>query len=165
MKRREEREHLFRILFGRDFHPKKEMMEQGELYFNTLFLEDIMDIGLKDTVTKKDKEAILSRLGDIMSHLPSINEALDEASQNWTLKRMAKADLAVMRLASYEIMYDEDIPVSVAINEAVELAKKYGGDNSPSFINGVLAKLLQLPKVEELTGLKPEQTKKKETDK
>lgn len=149
MKRREEREHLFRILFERDFHSKKEIMEQGEIYFETLSLEDIMDIGLSEAVKKKDEEIILDRLSDIMSHLPVINETLDEASEHWTLKRMARADLAIMRLASYEIMFAPDIPVSVAINEAVELAKKYGGDNSPSFINGVLAKVTGLPKVKE----------------
>ena len=53
---------------------------------------------------------------------------------------MGKVDLTILRLAVYEIMYDEDIPTSVAINEAVELVKKFGQDSSPSFVNGVLAK-------------------------
>lgn len=150
MKRREEREHLFRILFERDFYPKKEMEAQGNLYFDTLFLEDIMDIGLKDTIGEKDREAIIERLLDVMAHLPPINEALDEAAEHWSLNRMARSDLAILRLASYEMMFDSEIPVSVAINEAVELAKKYGGDSSPSFINGVLARMTQLPSVKEL---------------
>lgn len=156
MKRREEREHLFRILFSRDFHSKKEMRAQGQIYFDTLFLEDIMDLGLSETPTKRDEEIILKRLEDVMANLAFINEALDEAAKNWRLKRMAKHDLAILRLASYEIMYDAEIPVSVAINEAVELAKKYGGENSPSFINGVLARILKLPKVVELTQNKKE---------
>lgn len=160
MKRREEREHLFRILFSRDFHSKKEMGVQGGLYFETLFMEDIMDIGLSDTIEEKDREAILDRLSDVMAHLPSINETLDGTVEHWSLGRMARSDLAVLRLASYEIMYDVNIPVSVAINEAVELAKKYGGDSSPSFINGVLAKMTELPAVKELTALKQEKEKK-----
>ena len=55
---------------------------------------------------------------------------------------MAKGELSLIRLAVYEIQYDEDIPAGVAINEAVELAKKYGADSSPAFINGVLAKIV-----------------------
>ena len=160
MKRREEREHLFRILFSRDFHPKKEMDVQAGLYFETLFLEDIMDIGLSDTITEKDKKAILDRFSDIMLHLPSINETLDGTVEHWSLNRMARSDLAILRLASYEMMYDVSIPVSVTINEAVELAKKYGGDGSPSFVNGVLASMTELPSVKELTALKQEKEKK-----
>ena len=59
----------------------------------------------------------------------------------WKTQRMGKVDLTIIRLALYEILYDEDIPTGVAINEAVELAKRYGTDESPSFVNGVLAKL------------------------
>ena len=57
-------------------------------------------------------------------------------------ERMGKVDLTIIRLAVYEMKYDDDIPVSVAINEAVELAKRYGSENSPAFINGVLAKMI-----------------------
>ena len=56
---------------------------------------------------------------------------------------MGKVELTILRLALYEILYDDEIPEKVAINEAVELAKKFGGDDAPSFINGVLAKLVQ----------------------
>ena len=57
---------------------------------------------------------------------------------------MGKVDLTILRLAVYEMKLDEDIPVKVAINEAVELAKKFGGDESPAFVNGVLAKIARL---------------------
>ena len=69
---------------------------------------------------------------------------LEEVSEGWKVKRMGKVDLAIMRLAVYEMKYDEEIPVRVAINEAVEIAKKYGQDSSPSFINGILAKVAGL---------------------
>ena len=73
--------------------------------------------------------------------LPEIDEKINSVSEGWPVNRLGKAELAIMRLAVYEMLYDEDIPVNVAINEAVELAKNYGGDNAPSFVNGVLAKL------------------------
>ena len=72
---------------------------------------------------------------------PEIDEKINSVSEGWPVNRLGKAELAIMRLAVYEMLYDEDIPVNVAINEAVELAKNYGGDNAPSFVNGVLAKL------------------------
>ena len=55
---------------------------------------------------------------------------------------MGKVDLTVLRLALYEMRYEESVPEKVAINEAVEIARKYGGDDSPSFVNGILAKLV-----------------------
>ena len=66
---------------------------------------------------------------------------INSVSKSWPTSRLGKAELTIMRLAVYEIKFDEDIPTNVAINEAVELAKKYGADNAPSFINGVLAQL------------------------
>ena len=73
--------------------------------------------------------------------MEEIDEIIEQTATGWTIARMGKVDLAILRLAVYEMKKDEDIPVSVAINEAVELAKKFGQDESPSFINGVLAKL------------------------
>ena len=61
---------------------------------------------------------------------------------DWWICFMGKVDLTLIRLAVYEMLYEEDVPAKVAINEAVELAKQYGTDNSPSFVNGVLAKLV-----------------------
>jgi len=66
---------------------------------------------------------------------------LNEHVTGWKTSRMNKVDLSILRLAVYEMKYDEDVPVGVAINEAVELAKKYSGDEGPAFINGVLARL------------------------
>ena len=65
---------------------------------------------------------------------------INKETKGWETGRMGKVDLTLIRLAVYEMKYDDDIPTGVAINEAVELAKKFGQDNSPSFINGVLAK-------------------------
>lgn len=83
---------------------------------------------------------ISGKFNKIIEKLDGIDTALNEKVQGWNTGRMGKVDLTILRLAVYEIMYDEDIPTSVAINEAVELAKKFGQDSSPSFVNGVLAK-------------------------
>ena len=73
--------------------------------------------------------------------IPEIDALINEQTTGWKTGRMNKADLTILRLAVYEMKWDEDIPVKVAINEAVELAKKYSSDEGPSFINGVLAKI------------------------
>jgi N utilization substance protein B len=73
-----------------------------------------------------------------------IDVIIDERSTGWKTSRMGKVELTILRLAVYEMLFDEDVPVTVAINEAVELAKKYGGDDTPAFINGVLAKVAKV---------------------
>ena len=77
-----------------------------------------------------------------MNHKEEIDEKINEVAKGWKTQRMGKADLSILRLAVYEMKYDEEIPVNVAINEAVELAKKFGSDDSPAFVNGILAKLV-----------------------
>lgn len=65
---------------------------------------------------------------------------INQRAKGWTTQRMAKVDLTILRLAVYEIVFDDDVPTGVAINEAVELAKRFGQEESSGFINGVLAK-------------------------
>ena len=80
-----------------------------------------------------------------------IDDTIDAASENWALDRMPVVDRAILRLAVYEMLYVDDVPVSVAINEAVELCKKYAGDNDYQFVNGVLGRISR-----ELKGEKQE---------
>lgn len=81
-------------------------------------------------------------LGGIAEHVEDIDARLVSTSENWALDRMPIVDRAILRLAVYEMVYVDDVPVSVAINEAVELAKAYGGeDESSRFVNGVLGKI------------------------
>ena len=87
-------------------------------------------------------EYIRNKYENIVEHLEEIDASVNEKAKGWKTSRMAKVELSLIRLAVYEIQYDEDIPAGVAINEAVELAKKYGADSSPAFINGVLAKFV-----------------------
>ena len=67
---------------------------------------------------------------------------INSASKKWAASRIGKVELAIIRLAVYEILFDEEVPDKVAVNEAVELSKKYGGDESPAFVNGVLAGII-----------------------
>ena len=103
----------------------------------TLYLEDPE---LKIDV--QDSEYITSRVKEVMEHIPEIDQTIDEKVEKWKVNRINYVDLSILRLAYFEMKYDDDIPTAVAINEAVEIAKIYGGEESSSFINGVLAKLL-----------------------
>lgn len=133
MSRREIREHIFKLLFLLEFHRADELNEQAELY---------MDEVEEAAPTEAESQYIFDKFHKIEENLPKLDKLLSEAATGWKLKRMGKVDLAILRLAVFEMKEDEDIPVGVAINEAVELAKKFGGDDSPAFVNGVLAKLV-----------------------
>ena len=79
----------------------------------------------------------------------SIDEAISARSRNWALARMPSVDLNVMRLAAFELMYRQDIPKKVSINEAIEIARKYGDKESPAFVNGILDEIEACAKSEE----------------
>jgi N utilization substance protein B len=118
------------MLFRKDFHEASELDEQMEMYISQL-----------EKPSLENYTYLTSRFHSVVEHLDEIDAILTDASSGWKLNRMGKVDLTILRLAVYEMRFDEEIPVKVAINEAVELAKTFGGDESPSFINGVLAKL------------------------
>lgn len=129
MSRRELREQIFKLLFRIEFNTLEEMPQQQKLFF-----EDDCTSDAEDT------EYISSKYQKIVDKLDIIDSMLNKKAQNWDTARMGKVDLTILRLAVYEIIYDEDVPTGVAINEAVELAKKFGQDASSGFINGILAK-------------------------
>ena len=130
MSRRELREQIFKLLFRIEFNAKEEMQEQVGLFFEEE--ENQADVADTAYITEKFQK--------VYDKLEEIDTALNEKVEGWNTGRMGKVDLTVLRLAVYEIMFDEEIPTGVAINEAVELAKKFGQDTSPSFVYGVLAK-------------------------
>lgn len=132
MTRSEMREHVFKLIFRVPFQDKNELREQIDYYF-----DDLTDVNEKDYEYIKNKALLVCELSD------ELDEKINSVSEGWPVDRIGKAELAIMRLAVYEMLYDDDIPVNVAINEAVELAKSYGSDdNAASFVNGVLAKLV-----------------------
>ncbi|MDO4468669.1 MAG: transcription antitermination factor NusB [Bacillota bacterium] len=130
MGRREMREHIFKLLFLGEFNETAEMPEQIQLYF-----EGLSDLQPTEQAYMENKYTL------VKEHLEEIDELLNEKSAGWKTKRMSKVDLNILRLAVYEMKYDEDVPVKVAINEAVEISKSFGGDDSASFVNGILGKI------------------------
>lgn len=99
--------------------------------------------------TKDDQAYIEDILAGIAAHQDEIDESIREFSVDWPLERMARVDLTILRLAVYEILYRDDVPGSVAINEAVELAGKYSDPAGGRFINGVLGSILRKKEAEE----------------
>ena len=134
MKRSEIREAVFLLLFRAEFNELKDMPEQMQMFF------DAEGEDLRVQVSDEDREYIISRATDVCNHMEEIDKMISEKATGWTVQRMGKVDLTVIRLAVYEIVYDEKVPLGVGINEAVELAKKYGRDESGAFVHGVLAK-------------------------
>lgn len=129
MKRRELREHIFEILFRVEFMDDQDMEEQMDLFFEDLAAE------------AEDVNYMKNKYLAIREKMSEIDITIDEKSTGWKTSRMGKVELTILRLAVYEMLFDEDVPVTVAINEAVEIAKKFGGDDTPAFVNGVLAKV------------------------
>lgn len=129
MTRREIREQVFQILFRIEFHQGEDLSEQ--LKYQTA----------EGETADADAVYIQNKIDAVIANITQIDEMINEAATGWKTSRMGKVDLTLLRLAVYEIKFEEDIPTKVAINEAVELAKRYGADSSPAFVNGVLAKI------------------------
>ncbi len=168
MTRHKQREYIFQAIFRYDFTDVSELDEQIDLFMEDVihdqFGEDPEDADQdEDKAAKGDKaddsavtEAdIVSRYCskysdiryikektlDVISKIPELDKVISENCVGWTVEHMGKAELSILRLAVYEILFSEDVPRGVAINEAVNLAKIYCDEKSPSFINGVLAKI------------------------
>ena len=147
MTRRTLREYCFKMLFCTDFYPPEEAGEQIEDYFLSGSEEETDENGNTETIhlvalSKEEEEECRSRVDTVLEKLPEIDRILEGVAEGWRLGRMGRVELTILRLACFEIRFDDSVPDKVAINEAVELAKKFGGDESPSFVNGVLAKLV-----------------------
>lgn len=130
MVRSELREHVFKMLFQIEFNDEADMLEHLKYYFDEL-----------EHAGEKDKEYIRRKYEAVLPRIQEIDALLNEAAEGWKTSRMNKVDLTILRLAVYEMRWDDDVPEGVAINEAVELAKRFGGENSSAFVNGVLGKL------------------------
>lgn len=132
MRRKVAREHIFKLLFQVEFNSKDEMPFLEEMFFEL----DATDID------EEEHNYISEKFSAINEKLEEIDSLLTEKITGWSIERMGKVELAILRLALYEIKFDDTIPDSVAINEAVEIAKKYGQDGAGAFVNGILAKFV-----------------------
>ena len=147
MKQREKRETIFKLLFMTQCNHEEDLEQQAAVYLGSLGEEPEEPVAHPNS----DEESyIQTKLACITEKLPEIDRLLNETSSGWKTSRMNKVDLSILRLAVYEMLYDDEIPTGVAINEAVEIAKRYGGDDSSSFINGILGKIARNP---EASGL------------
>ena len=129
MRRSKVREHIFKMLFSIGFDAA-DADEQIELYLEQL-----------EEASEEERGYMRKKVKDIAAHEEEIDAMINEHTTGWKTGRMNKVDLSVLRLAVYEMKWDDEVPVKVAINEAVELAKNFSGDEGPSFVNGVLGKL------------------------
>lgn len=121
-----------------NFYSREELSQQIDNYLSECMYPQEDQLLL----TEPEKDELTERFARIMEKLSAIDEEITASAEGWKLGRMNKVDLSIIRLACYELMFDDTVPGKVAINEAVELAKRYGGDESPQFVNGVLARLI-----------------------
>lgn len=124
------REVALQLLFQRDHNPGVERAA--------------LERFVQDRLREPDLRALCLTLHDgVMTHLTEIDQRLSEAAENWRLPRMATVDRNVLRLGAYELLWASDTPANVALDEAIELARRYGSAESPAFVNGILDRLRQ----------------------
>lgn len=150
MTRRELRDRSFKILFSLAFNEASEMEEQIELALGETDLladtdeedsDSVITQEIDHTYSDADKEYIKQKVLDIVDKQTIIDAEIERISEGWKLARIGKAELAILRLAVYEILFEDEIPLKVSINEAVELSKVYCDAEAKGFVNALLAKL------------------------
>lgn len=126
MKRRTAREYALQILFPIDINFKQPTE------------------AIQDFLESDDIDPFLFRLVDgVITHLEKIDSIISDHLENWTFDRIATVEKTILRIATYEMNYEEDIPPEVSVSEAIEIAKKFGDEKSSKFINGVLSKMIK----------------------
>ena len=140
MSRRKSREFAMQLLYQMELRGGDDRGEQLELAFEEN----------ENKYSDADKVYIENVVQGVFANLGELDTVVENNAKGWKLSRIARIDLSILRLCIYEINYRDDIPFNISINEAVELAKKYGTEDSGSFINGILSK-----------AVPPESTKKK----
>ena len=130
MSRRIARRDAFYLVFQMDFHEKED-----EERIKEIFMSEQTDL------TESDKEFIEKIVSAASTHLEEIDEIIGKYAKGWSVNRMSKVDLAVLRVAVCEMVFIKETPFKVIINEAIELVKKYSLDESPAFVNGILGML------------------------
>lgn len=135
MSRKNAREVAFKVIFELAFQNEE---NAKELFENFMSASDE-----KYDITEEDNSYVSEIVQGIQSNESSIDEKIKSHLKDWNFERISKVDIAILRLAIYEIIYRSDIPCKVSVNEAVELAKIFSDESSPAFINGILAEILK----------------------
>jgi len=144
IKRRRSRESALQVLYQWDL--TQQDAQRGLAHFEEHFL------------FLKEKDAFLERIVQgVLEHCHEIDRLIEQYSENWRLNRISPIDRTILRIAIFELLYCEEIPPKVALNEAVDLGKRFGSENSGSFINGILDRILNevVRKSIPLTSTKP----------
>lgn len=139
MSRKIDRRHATCLLFASQFHTDNtfEIDDQME-YYKEFYAPEVLEAGFSEP------GYILQIFNGVSENIKRIDELISEASQTWEITRMARVDLSVMRIAIYEMLYVEGFSASIAINEALENAKLFSGDDAYKFVNGVLEKVRRI---------------------
>ena len=127
MNRREAREKAFELIYEMDFHKENDYLE---IYANAISTREL-----------EDNDFVRNTFSGVYENKEKIDAIISECAVGWTLERISGVSLAIMRLSTYEMVFSNDVPVNVSLNEAVELAKKFDEDSAPAFINGILNKV------------------------
>ena len=130
MNRRQARENVFYLVFETEF--QKDNVNSADLF------QTAQDLG----VIEYDEFTERVFFG-VMAELETVDKKIEENAKGWKLERISKVSLAIMRICVYEMLFCEDVPFNISINEAIELAKKFDYDKAPSFINGVVNKIAE----------------------
>ncbi len=136
MSRRAAREHAFQLIFQYIILQRQAVPAEVSQKLNDL--EAMLDL---PPLSDEDRDYILAVVPAVVNHSQTLDQAYEPYLKDWKLERLPKVDLAIFRLAVYEIMQRPEVPFSVTLNEAVLLAKRYGSVASSRYINGVLARI------------------------
>ena len=147
MSRRLTRRSIFKALYSFnivDFEDIDKIVDESLKEDHIFWIdEEDNDKYLFHTINKRDIEFFVQIVKGTMDNIGEIDKTIEKNLRSWKMERIAKVDLIILRMAIYEILYRDDIPYSVTINEAVELGKIYGTDDSGGFINGVLGRIVK----------------------
>jgi N utilization substance protein B len=135
MNRHRAREIALQILYSLDVHPDLDPDRAVALYFDHL-LRDPGEVA--DDPGPHDRALVESLVREVTAHREQLDRTLAEVSRNWRPERLARVDRSILRIGLWELLHAPDIPARVAIDEAIELAKRFGADDSPAFVNGML---------------------------
>lgn len=146
--RRRGREYALKILFAQKYQSDQVNVDQilENFWDNLHYSEDTLGEPLEAGAQPVPEAVRLfteKLVRGVLEQRPLLDERIKAVAHNWSLTRMAPVDLALLRLATYELQFLPDIPAAVTLNEAIEIAKRYGTKESPTFINGLLDKIAQ----------------------
>ncbi|PLX98944.1 MAG: transcription antitermination factor NusB [Desulfuromonas sp.] len=144
--RRNGRELALKVLYSLYDHDVEIDYILQDFWDNFRFNDDVLGEPNEDTgrsVPADIKAFADTLIKGVVNHLAEIDAIIDKCSTNWALDRMARVDLSLLRMATYELVYEPDVPANVVMNEAIEIGKRYGTKETPPFINGILDKISQ----------------------